>query len=703
MQLRGNHISPTDYSRMATSNSSNLRYSPCGSYLALTTNDGKLLVYDAKTGKEQNQFVPSAHLSSSACTCLAWMPISNHIPSENSTKKKSRKRKNSFTNHNASLTNGFSSIRNEVVAIGTSSGTVFIYSTRTGDVQTTLKDDDMGLINALVWTNDGADVITGSREGFICKYRVKKGLNTLKFRSSVSNNRKESVNSMALHPDNENHLMVGTVAACSLWDLETKTKLRVFEGAHIGSIIETFFVNSSMFLSAGASGEDHSVTLWNYENESESFTFSANEPVQNAFALADNKKGAEEGIISIGVIAKSGTMYYFEHNSGSRKKRSKKPVGTVQVASEKIKSTNSKVGISPILIGRFETSTTNDENSLEFVHGSLLKPIFESITCNSIEKVTCLVRPTENSSNHTKDEINGKSDLVVPTTNSVTVLAPGPTMMEKSTGTKRKTSQSSKTDAMSMADRLKLLSTDQNAPSSTPPRTDSVLQLLLQGLNNKDRKILESVLERADDEQINNTVKRLPIEAIVPMLEELQHHIQGKGLGVLTHSKWMKSLLQFHTSYLTNSPQCEDIMTSIYAMIENKTKNYQRILQLRGKLDIMVQQMNTEPDPAQESSNDNTKEALLVYHDDSDELNDELDEMLLPVSDTDNEEWEQEESEGEENGVGPNESRVIDVEDSSDGEDVGEGDNDQDQDMEDEQPIVNGVGSASEEEEMEDD
>ena len=242
---------------------------------------------------------------------------------------------------------------------------------------------------------------------------MKKGLNTLKFRASVSNNRKESVNSMALHPDNENHLMVGTVAACSLWDLETKTKLRVFEGAHIGSIIETFFVNSSMFLSAGASGEDHSVTLWNYENESESFTFSANEPVQNAFALADNKKGAEEGIISIGVIAKSGTMYYFEHNSGSRKKRSKKPVGTVQVASEKIKSTNSKVGISPILIGRFETSTTNDENSLEFVHGSLLKPIFESITCNSIEKVTCLVRPTENSSNHTKAEINGKSDLVV--------------------------------------------------------------------------------------------------------------------------------------------------------------------------------------------------------------------------------------------------------------------------------------------------
>ena len=35
-----------------------------------------------------------------------------------------------------------------------------------------------------------------------------------------------------------------------------------------------------------------------------------------------------------------------------------------------------------------------------------------------------------------------------------------------------------------------------------------------------------------------------------------------------------------------------------------------------------------------------SKEALLVYQDDSsDELNDKLDEMLLPASDTDNDDW----------------------------------------------------------------
>ena len=103
---------------------------------------------------------------------------------------------------------------------------------------------------------------------------------------------------------------------------------------------------------------------------------------------------------------------------------------------------------------------------------------------------------------------------------------PLPSAEKPSTGTKRKNSESGKqTEAMSMADRIKLLSHEQNQ-KSTPPRTDSVLQLLLQGLNNKDTRILQSVLERADDELIKNTVKRLPLEAVVPLLEVLHHYIQ---------------------------------------------------------------------------------------------------------------------------------------------------------------------------------
>jgi hypothetical protein len=72
-----------------------------------------------------------------------------------------------------------------------------------------------------------------------------------------------------------------------------------------------------------------------------------------------------------------------------------------------------------------------------------------------------------------------------------------------------------------------LLSRDADS-KTTPPRADSMLQLLLQGLNNKDRKILDSVLDRADEELIEKTVRKLPVEAVLPLVTELQHYIKVK-------------------------------------------------------------------------------------------------------------------------------------------------------------------------------
>jgi hypothetical protein len=74
-------------------------------------------------------------------------------------------------------------------------------------------------------------------------------------------------------------------------------------------------------------------------------------------------------------------------------------------------------------------------------------------------------------------------------------------------------------------------------PVTAPPRTDSLLQLLLQGLHNKDRRILDSVLDRADSELIDKTVRKLPVEGVIPLIQELQHYIKVSGplLGIETH------------------------------------------------------------------------------------------------------------------------------------------------------------------------
>jgi hypothetical protein len=263
-------------------------------------------------------------------------------------------------------------------------------------------------------------------------------------------------------------------------------------------------------------------------------------------------------------------------------------------------------------------------------------------------------------------------------------------------GTKRKNSESGKTDAMSVADRIKLLSHDQNQ-KSTPPRTDSVLQLLLQGLNSKDKHILQSVLERVDEEIINDTVKRLPLEAILPLLETLHHYIQGKTPLVFSHGKWLKAVLQHHTSYIMSSPECEEILSSMNTIIEARTRSYSKILQLKGKLDMIVKQINTqdEDDRFQPELIQPSKEALLVYQDDSsDELNDKLDEMLLPASDTDNDDWDTNNDavEADSDAEAEDVVEVLDEDDSDDNDNLEESDQEHVQ--------VNGINDGHESSDM---
>lgn len=264
---------------------------------------------------------------------------------------------------------------------------------------------------------------------------------------------------------------------------------------------------------------------------------------------------------------------------------------------------------------------------------------------------------------------------------------PLPSAEKAEKGTKRKNSESGKTEAMSMADRIKLLSHEQNQ-KSTPPRTDSVLQLLLQGLNNKDTRILQSVLERADEELIKNTVKRLPLEAVVPLLEVLHHYIQGKGNVVFIHAKWTKAVIQHHSSHLMSSSKCEELLSSLYSLTEARTKNYSKILRLKGKLDIMTHQITAQPEAPEETAETN-KEALLVYQDDSSD--EHLDDMLMPASDTDNDndDWndDQEGDSSEEDEEEENEEDVVEVDSEDD----------------DDEPMANGVNGSSEEEEMDED
>jgi len=646
--------------------------SPGGCDLAMTSQDGRLTVWDGM-GRLKHQLAPSAHLACTA-TCLAWMPAAAIA----------RTRNTSTSSQNGSSPE--KSPRNsETLALGTASGTVLIFSLKTGDVTVHLNKKNSphkGRVNGLAWSSNCIDLYSVGDDGYISHSSVKKCNVVGRFRGSLKGgDSSEALASVALHPS-ERSLLVGSLSRLTWWDLDTQSALKTFEGGHVGSVsalaVVTSSLNNCYVITGGNSQQkDHTLTAWHLDLKSEDspsekssraknssgldemapppLKFSVNESVRAIFTSLSGGQASQEGTKSgrsrktsvgdeeeettFGVVTHSGVVHTFCHvlaTSGGKKRKPVKPKHTLQIATEK--AADGSVAAVPVLDARFAGA-----DQLSMVHGSKLAPTFERLELSSMEKLTCLIRTPK--ALGPKTEEGGATNLVVPETSGVKVLAPGPSMPESSKASKRKKAGQDVEDTISMVDRLRLLSRDDE--TSRRPQTDSMVQLLLQGLHNGDRRILDSVLDRAGDDVIENTVKKLPVEGVIPLVRELQHYIKGRGMVNQSHSKWLRSTLQVHTGHLMNSPQCSELLGPIYAMLEARTKHYSSLLQLKGKLDIMTKQISAkaEVDPG----TDDSAIAKFVYHDESGDEDADLDQMLVcPVpSDTDDN-WLMQDEEGSE-------------------------------------------------------
>ena len=119
----------------------------------------------------------------------------------------------------------------------------------------------------------------------------------------------------------------------------------------------------------------------------------------------------------------------------------------------------------------------------------------------------------------------------------------------------------------------------------------SQFQLLKHGLLQNDEQILDLVLSQIDEDIINNVVAALPKQMIPLLLKVLQNYIMIRGPLVFAHGKWLKTILHYHSAYLVSSPEYEAILASMNAAIEAKTRSYDKILQVRGKIEMMLEQI----------------------------------------------------------------------------------------------------------------
>uniref|UniRef100_A0A8C7S2V3 Small-subunit processome Utp12 domain-containing protein n=1 Tax=Oncorhynchus mykiss TaxID=8022 RepID=A0A8C7S2V3_ONCMY len=506
-------------------------------YLASFAQDGRLRIWNTDSKILHQEYVPSAHLSAT-CTCIVWGPC--RIAKEGPRRKKRK----SEAGHVEDLA--------DLLALGTVAGSIIIYSAVKGALHCTLDGGHNGGVNCVEWHPEDGLLYSGSDDSYIVEWDLQTSKTRCKWKAD-----RASVTSLCVSPDGK--LLLSAGQTIKMWDLKTKEVYRKFTG-HSTAVTNLRFAttrppdsNGLYFLSGAA--HDRLIN-----------------PLYT-------------GAVRLAVVCKDGQLHLFEHFLNGPCKKPLSPSCTVQMSGlEDI----------PVPVPLLAAALTADTRSLLLAYGSYLQPVMERLV--SAERHVCLTRNVHTTlaiamettvSKVKTPVVNAKSKVLVPG-------LPGHQAPVKAALGSEKRKKGTDTKEMSIEERLGEidLSREKGGVKETPSlQTDNFAVLLVQGLESKDANILNNVFQTRKDNLIKKTVSRLPIPAVLPLVEELTKRMQGHPYTAVLMVRWLKAVLMQHTSYLSSLPDLVSQLGVLYHMIESRVKMFHKLTKLHGKLYLLMTQV----------------------------------------------------------------------------------------------------------------
>ncbi|XP_071963272.1 WD repeat-containing protein 43-like [Antedon mediterranea] len=609
--------------------------SPNGSYLAVSSPDGRLTIWDTITGSPKQIYTPSSHLSAT-CTCISWSSIKPEI--EGGPKRKRRKSIKLKNNEK----------ENEIIAMGTSNGSILLYSVTKGDLLSKLDCGHDDTVNDLCWHPKEDTLFSCSDDQYIVQWNVRDGKVKCKWKAD-----KNSVTSICISPCG--NIIISAGRTIQVWDVQSKVVLKKFTGhaSSVNSLQMVSYSNRSIdeddmsvlesvdgcyFISTAVG--DRIVNVWQIQaasqNKSSIVQFTLpDEPTQ----LSISQKSETEPNIFLSVLTKSGQVYIFDPILNGRSKKPLTHRSTIQVVTEGKQSEMPKP--IPIMCTMFYN---DPEQRMMLIHGSFIKPVFENVIFSSGD--VCLIRDDPSISQISQDKVADKIRKPL-TSEEVTLLAPGnmaptgPSQDTNSNNLKQSKRKSLRTE-LSLAERINTMEIAQAVPetsTSQQPKTESLAVLLTQGLQSRDKDILRRVFRYNKETLIRNTVRRLPVPLVIPLLQELAVRLNTNPENGQNCVVWTKIALKMHTSYLMTCPDLVHLLSSLYEMINSRTTMSSRLSKLHGKLDLMLTQIMEQTEEKEESDFTQSS-ALLVYEESSDEMENVIEDGLQSRSDSEGD-WEE--------------------------------------------------------------
>ncbi|XP_007575648.1 WD repeat-containing protein 43 [Poecilia formosa] len=598
-------------------------------YLAVCAQDGRLRVWNTDSKTLHQEYVPSAHLSAT-CTCVAWGPCRTV---KEGPQRKRRKSEAAQVEEKADL-----------LAMGTAAGTVLIYSTAKGSLHCTLDGGHSGGVNCVHWHPEDGLLYSGSDDTNIVEWDLQTGKTRSKWKAD-----RAAVTSLCVSPDGKLLLSAGHVI--KMWDLETKEVYRKFTG-HSTAVTTLRFAttrppdsNGLYFLSGAA--HDRLLSVWQVREDGKDknsvVSFTLTDEPQHVDLITSSSK---EEAVRLAVVCKDGQLHLFEHFLNGPCKKPLSPSCSVQMSDTKD---------SPMPIPLLAAALGADPRSVLLAYGNHLQPVMENAEINTAERHVCLTRDIKTNLSLSMETtvskvktpiVNAKSKVLIPGLpghKAPVVSAPqGTEKRKKDAGNKE----------MSIAEQLGEINLDASSSQKGAPKaaaslqTDNYAVLLMQGLESKDANILNKVFQTRKEVEIKKTVARLPLPAVIPLVEELTTRLQGNPLVACMMVRWLKAVLMHHTSYLASLPDLVTQLGVLYHMIESRVKMFHKLTKLHGKLHLLTTQVAANDSRNPVSDVDYT--AKLVYEEESADEEEASGDEALPSEDSDH--WEEEEAMQEDEG-----------------------------------------------------
>eukprot|EP00727_Mastigamoeba_balamuthi_P006184 m51a1_g2185 putative wd repeat domain 43 (663) ;mRNA; r:111005-113640 len=546
---------------------------------ALVTSDTRLRVFDVKQRRLVHECRERDHLSFQY-TCMAWGCSAQHA----SGKKTKKARRAGQT----------------LIALGTSRGDVTVWDVQTGEAVRKLGEEGAGHrgdVRAVRFSASGARLVSAGADGHVIVWNTTSGEVVAKFKAE-----RTEVTALEVAGADADTIYTAQLTIRE-WDGAEKTPkaTRRLAASHASPVAE--MAAAGQLLVSRSAGERY-LYVWAPERDANAVVGLAAgaQPISIDARVADTSDEARESL-AVACATAAGGVDVWEVDTGAKARKAPAAPQCVVAA---------PAGSSPathVLAARFDGAAT-----LLVARGPVVLPRFDRVltaehhqTIRSedgtlLGKLALPEVDESSAAEHQAEEEEGKTpksrkrsandvdrlDVLereavpgTPAENTDAALAAIPAPAAP----RGKGAKGTELAEMVLQDRVDA-SKDRKAL-----KADSLHSALVQAVKTNDRTLLESCLAIRDRTVIENTVRRMPYEAVVPFLTLLVGKFQtnpGKAIACVV---WIKAVLAEHMSYLMTVPNIAGTLFGLYHTIHSRLETHKCLLKLAGRVDLVLAQI----------------------------------------------------------------------------------------------------------------